>query len=257
MHSISLSRLFVVLILAFSSCGQPEVSSLQMSLIADKQVMIYVEAIQVFAIKPQTADGKRISCDDFPKNYQLGDAQLLPCSNDTAEQLKCRTQIPWDRSQTSAELKITVPVGQELIFIVKGLANSTSGPLTVLRGCKDQVILSEGDSHKLVIDALATHGRSCTTQDECERYTGVTCHQDVNLPGGYCTKLSCVSTDDCPPASVCVNDPNYGGLCARPCLNINDCKGTSAFFACEGRRGPGGCEQICISHDWNPTTRCE
>lgn len=255
----------IALLLAASvsagGCSEEPVGSLAMKIVIDGKLMSFVQVFQVFAIKPETTDGQSVTCGDFPTPFQIGNSRLQQCFGDDQPTLQagCRAQLAWGGDQSEAKLKLNVPVNERLLIIARGLANTSSGPFVVARGCAENQQFIEGTNDPVTIDVLASTGKSCFDTSDCELNSSMTCHRDANLPGNYCAKILCNSDLDCLPGSVCVLDAASGGLCARPCDTEADCKGAgqgTQFYACEGRTGPDGCKNVCVWPEWNKTNKC-
>lgn len=258
--------LLTLIALAAGGCGAPteNIGSLGARIVIDRKVLTYVKAFQVFALKPTTTSGQSVTCDDFPSNFRISeppDPRLQYCfpESDPVAYAGCKDQINWNGAQTEAQMKLKVPSGQRLLLIVKGIAPTSSGTLAVARGCVEGLQLTEGEARTVTVDALATMGASCFTDNDCELHNDIKCQRDANLPGNYCGKVGCNADQDCLPGSVCVLNDATAGFCARPCDTSADCKGAGQspkFYNCEGRTGPGGCQKVCIWPEWNKNYAC-
>ncbi|MCK5796498.1 MAG: hypothetical protein KAI47_04915 [Deltaproteobacteria bacterium] len=240
------------------ACGDEPVAHFSAKIVQDRKVMSFVEVFQIFAIKPQTRDGQSVTCSDFPTPFHIGDAALQLCFGDDQAQLQpgCQAQTAWSGETKAATLKLRIPTGERLLIIAKGLANTPGGPFVVARGCQENLTFGEGSNPPVTLDVLASVGRPCFDDSDCETMT--TCNNtDPDLPGGYCSRWPCNADLDCLPGSVCVLDEKTGGLCARACDTVADCKGTGkTIYGCEHRSGTGGCQAVCVWHDWNKSKIC-
>jgi hypothetical protein len=247
--------------LASSGCNEQPIGKFSAKILLDRKLMSFVQAFEIFALKPQTTDGQSVTCGDFPTPFQIGNSRLQDCFGDDQPGLRagCRAAFSWSGEETKATLKLNVPVNERLLIVARGLANTSSGAFVVARGCKENLLFTEGSNDPEEIDVLASTGRPCFDASDCELNSTVTCHQDANLPGNYCAKIQCNADIDCVPGSVCVLDAATGGLCARPCDSQSDCKDAGKspkFYECVGRSGPGGCKNVCVWRDWNPGNKC-
>lgn len=82
-------------------------------------------------------------------------------------------------------------------------------------------------------------GRACESDSECREFaSGTQCvdrstldgfgvNDEIQLPGGMCSKLLCQSDDDCGPDGTCFDAAALGApvdICLASCEDIRDCR---------------------------------
>ena len=63
-------------------------------------------------------------------------------------------------------------------------------------------------------------GASCSNDDDCNTDDGHTC---LGFKGGYCGVPDCMSDEDCPEASKCVDHTDGEAYCFRTCIDKSEC----------------------------------
>jgi hypothetical protein len=96
-----------------------------------------------------------------------------------------------------------------------------------------------------------TTGDPCTRGDDCatdfcitdETFKTLTEGQEANIPGGYCSKLSCMidtSTEECGEGGYCYDLGQYFGaaigVCFHRCETVADCR---TGYLCTDAAAPG------------------
>ncbi|MCC6750031.1 MAG: hypothetical protein IT371_20365 [Deltaproteobacteria bacterium] len=233
-------------------CGEPPPATRQMqaAIVIDRTVFTFIRVFQVTVVKATTKDNASVTCSDFPARFKVGDPVLREVAS---------KQIEWKGETTEARVtELTVPGGEKLVVLARGLAPSKGGTHAVATGCADNLTFGDQSQNQVSIDVKATTGAMCDEPGDCE--AGLTCQQSAELKGGYCAKSGCAADDDCPPASRCVADAGSGGLCARQCARpgAGDCNtGPPQVQDCVSRRGPAGCVDVCAYPLWNTAGRCD
>lgn len=219
-------------------------------IVVDREVQRLVEFFQISVVKDTTKKGNKLSCDDFPGLYRVGSA--------TAGDLVMLDSIRATREQLTSDpvvKALKLPANQGLIIVVLGVAKG----YVVARGCSDGVTYKPCSRPTLEIDVIATTGSGCNSDHDCE--LGMICNKGQYFNGGYCGKTGCAKDGICPPGSVCVAYASHGGLCARKCGSVTDCKlnrNQTSPQACECRLGSaaGGMASVCVHPLWNTEASC-
>ncbi len=86
-------------------------------------------------------------------------------------------------------------------------------------------------------------GGSCVVSGECD--VDSRCLTGAHYPNGYCAK-SCLTPDDCPDGSTCVDSPDFGSMCLLRCSADTDCRIDDGYVCADlPAHGAGGTSGVC------------
>jgi hypothetical protein len=230
-------------------------ATVQLRFTGQSQIWPLIQTYQIHILEGATVAGEVVSCSDFPGRYRT--EPLDPRLRVAYKAVNVANK--WKNPPSPAQLNtIDVPPNKwkRVLIVIKGLAQTQKGPLTVARGCESFTVKA-GSNKDLTIDIWATTGAPCLQQEECE--LTLSCHSGPKLPGGYCARTPCSSDASCPPGTLCASDTEGGTtMCMRSCKSTNDCDTSyPQAQACEGRHGAGGkCLEICVHPFWNKSSVC-
>jgi len=222
-----------------------------MQVVLDSAVFEHVKVFQVHVLKGTTKDGATLTCNDIPNPYRMENPQLVQVVKPLT--VAANPQAPTTSVKTE---KITVPSGEPLVFVARGLA-PWKGTYVVGRGCLDNQTLAEGERKVVNVDVKASTGRQCGAPADCE--PNLTCVRGSGFSEGYCAVQGCGTGGECPPGSACISASGLGGLCMRLCKSISDCE---VVFQepqdCQGRLGLSaqGCSRVCVYPLWEKAGCC-
>lgn len=248
---------------SLSACHADEtITSIRMKVVQDSKVFTHVTRFRVSVFAVTSVQGSDVVCDDFPKTYtSIADKPKNASTENGESQAKdpnhplmtlAQEALAWDGKTTEAQLNLVVPAKQKLVLVAEGLAETK----VVARGCQVLDPLVEKSDQSLALDLIATTGKGCASDEECE--AGATCVLNtISESGGYCAVIGCaIDESSCPPGSSCVSDGATQGICARNCQNAGDCD-TISGQQCENRKGPTTCALVCAATKWNALEKCE
>ena len=231
--------------------------------VTDRELQKIVDFYQLTVLKNTTKKGKgsRLTCSDIPGTYRLNHPDLVILSTQTIKRAQ---------KGISPEVvgQVKIPAKEPVVIVVEAVTRDGKGNYHIVgRGCSDDVQYKQcstvplGHDAPLEIDVIATTGASCNTDADCETGSSMRCNKGPYFKGGYCAKIGCANDGFCPPGAVCVSDQLWGGLCARVCSTITDCKSTGTQpteLDCICRLGPtsAGQARACLHWQYNTSFSC-
>ncbi len=101
-------------------------------------------------------------------------------------------------------------------------------------------------------------GRTCITREFLD---GFGLNEDIQIPGGMCSKLNCSENDDCGPNGICLDGAALGSpisLCVGGCEDIRDCRWEESWDCVElSIVTPDNEDAACVSDSLHIAILCD